>query len=149
MSAEATTISPRKILVVDDNEIILRTVAAKLRQAGYQPFLALDGLEAVTVARETMLDVVLLDINFPPDVYGQAWDGFHIINWLRRLENTRQVPIIMISSTQNASDREQAKRCGVTAFFHKPIDHEDLLKVIQATLAPAPRRPFEQGGFKI
>ena len=107
MSAEATTISPRKILVVDDNEIILRTVAAKLRQAGYQPFLALDGLEAVTVARETMLDVVLLDINFPPDVYGQAWDGFHIINWLRRLENTRQVPIIMISSTQNASDREQ------------------------------------------
>jgi len=140
MSAETTPASPRKILVVDDNEIILRSVAAKLRQAGYQPFLALDGLEAVTVARDTRLDLVLLDINFPPDVYGQAWDGFHIISWLRRLENTRQVPIIMISSTQNAEDRERAKNCGVTAFFHKPIDHVDLLKVIQATLEPAPEQ---------
>ncbi len=131
-----TSGSPRKILVVDDNEIILQTMAVKLRQAGYQPFLALDGLEAVTVARQTTPDLVLLDLNFPPDVYGEAWDGFRIMEWLRRLDNTREVPIIMISGTPAATDREQAHLSGVTAFFSKPLDHADLLNVIRDTLDP-------------
>jgi len=128
----------RKILVVDDNEIILQTMAAKLRRAGYQPLLALDGLEAVQVARLTAPDLILLDINFPPDVYGEAWDGFRVLEWLRRLDNTRQAPVIMISSSQTDLDRERARRSGVMAFFPKPIDHADLLKVIRDTLELAP-----------
>ena len=127
--------APPKILVVDDNEIILQTVANRLRLAGYHPLVALDGLEAVQVARQEKLDLVVLDINFPPDVYGEAWDGFHIMEWLHRLDNTRQVPIIMISTTTNPQDRERAERSGVKAFFHKPIDHADLLSVIHETLA--------------
>ena len=128
----------RKILVVDDNEIILQTMAAKLHRAGYQPLLALDGFEAVKVARQTTPDVILLDINFPPDVYGEAWDGFHVMEWLRWLDNARQTPIIMISSSQTELDRERAGRSGVLAFFPKPIDHADLLNVIRDTLELAP-----------
>lgn len=136
MNRETAAGSPRKILVVDDNEIILQTIAAKLRRAGYEPFLALDGLEAVTVARQTTPDLILLDLNFPPDVYGEAWDGFRIMEWLRRLDNTREVPIIMISGTPVASDHERAHLSGVTAFFAKPLDHADLLNVIRDTLDP-------------
>jgi len=128
----------RKILVVDDNEIILQTMAAKLHRAGYQPLLALDGFEAVKVARQTTPDVILLDINFPPDVYGEAWDGFHVLEWLRRLDNTRQTPVIMISSNPTGLDRERAQRNGVMAFFPKPIDHADLLNVIRDALNLTP-----------
>jgi chemosensory pili system protein ChpA (sensor histidine kinase/response regulator) len=120
--------------VVDDNEIILRSMAAKLRHAGYEPYIALDGLEAVTVARDITMDLILLDINFPPDVYGQAWDGFSILNWLRRLENNRQTPVIMISSSTHQQDWNQAREQGVAAFFPKPIDHADLLHIIRDTL---------------
>ena len=138
MNREVAAGVPRKILVVDDNEIILQTMALKLRHAGYQPLLALDGLEAVAQARQTAPDLILLDINFPPDVYGEAWDGFHVLEWLRRLDNARQTPIIMISSSQTELDRERAGRSGVLAFFPKPIDHADLLNVIRDTLELAP-----------
>ena len=130
--------SARKILVVDDNEIILQTMAEKLRRAGYQPLLALDGIEAVQMARQTAPDLILLDINFPPDVYGEAWDGFRVLEWLRRLDNTRQTPVIMISSRPTDQDQDQARRSGVRAFFPKPIDHADLLGVIRNTLELAP-----------
>jgi two-component system cell cycle response regulator DivK len=129
---------PKKIMVVDDNEIILKTVSSKLRAAGFEPFPVLDGLEALTLARREALDLILLDINFPPDVYGEPWDGFRILNWLRRLDNARNVPVIIISGSEAVEDREQAEKNGVAAFFRKPIDHVDLLKVIQETLEMAP-----------
>ena len=138
MSTGTAKAPPKKILVVDDNEIILKTIIFKLRSAGYEPHTALDGMEALVVAHREALDLILLDINFPPDVYGEAWDGFRILEWLRQLDSARDVPVIIISSSEAESDRERAQKCGVTAFFRKPIDHVDLLKVIRETIASAP-----------
>ena len=120
----------QKILVVDDNEIILKTISLKLQGAGYQVITALDGSEAVAAARKEMPDLILLDISFPPDVGGVEWDGFRIMEWFRRMENVKKTPVIVITGGDDASNRDRA-----VAFFHKPIDHEDLLKVIRATLA--------------
>ena len=128
----------KKIMVVDDNEIVLKTISFKLRAAGFEPVPALDGLEALALARREALDLILLDINFPPDVYGEPWDGFRILKWLRQLDNVRNVPVIIISGSEAADDKEQAEKNGVTAFFRKPIDHADLLSVIQETLETAP-----------
>jgi CheY-like chemotaxis protein len=125
----------KKILVVDDNEIILKTVSLKLQGAGYQVVTALDGAEAVAAARKELPDLVLLDISFPPDVGGVEWDGFRIMEWFRRLEAVKKTPVIIITGGHDIGYKERAISSGALAFFHKPIDHDDLLKVIRSALA--------------
>jgi CheY-like chemotaxis protein len=134
MNPETATGQAKKILVVDDNEIILKTVSLKLQGAGYQVITALDGSEAVAAARKENPDLVLLDISFPPDVDGVPWDGFRIMEWFHRLETAKKIPVIIITGGQDAKFKERAIASGAVAFFHKPIDHDDLVKVIRSTL---------------
>jgi CheY-like chemotaxis protein len=124
----------KKILVVDDNEIILKTISLKLQGAGYKVVTALDGSEAVAAARKENPDLILLDITFPPDVGGVEWDGFRIMEWFRRMEAIKKIPVIIITGAEDSKSKQRAVSCGAVAFFHKPIDHDDLLKVIRATL---------------
>ena len=134
----------KKILVVDDNEIILKTTSMKLQSAGYQVFTALDGSEGVAAVRKENPDLVLLDIAFPPDVSGVAWDGFRIMEWLHRVDETKKIPIIIISGAVDEKNKQRAAASGAVAFFPKPVNFNEMLKVIQTTLegdgkkAPAP-----------
>jgi CheY-like chemotaxis protein len=137
MSAEAAVPVPMKILVVDDNEIILKTISLKLQGAGYKVITALDGSGAVTAARKEIPDLILLDINFPPDVDGVPWDGFRIMEWFHRLDTSKKIPIIIITGLEDDKNKDRASSGGAVAFFHKPIDHDDLLKVIRATFGAA------------
>jgi len=141
MSSEPAPAKPRKILVVDDNEIILKTISLKLQGAGYQVITALDGSEAVAAARKESPDLVLLDISFPPDVDGVPWDGFRIMEWFHRLETAKKIPVIIITGGEDAKYKERAIAGGAVAFFHKPIEHDDLLKVVRATLGTTAIRP--------
>ena len=134
MSAEPTPTKKKKILVVDDNEIILKTISLRLQGAGYDVVTALDGSEAVSAARKEAPDLVLLDISFPADVGGVEWDGFRIMEWFRRMENVRKTPVIVITGGEDAKNKERAITGGAVAFFNKPVDHDDLLKIIRATL---------------
>ena len=141
MNAGNSAVPKKKILVVDDNEIILKTVSLKLQGCGYQSITALDGAEAVAAARREIPDLILLDISFPPDAEGVSWDGFCIMDWLRRLEAAKRVPIIIITGLEDVNHQERAASCGAVAFFHKPINHDDLLKVIRTTLEGPCQRP--------
>jgi CheY-like chemotaxis protein len=132
MSAEPA--SAKKILVVDDNEIILKTVCLKLQGAGYRVITALDGAEAVAAARRESPDLILLDISFPPDTSGIEWDGFRIMAWLNYMESVKRTPVIIITGGEDERNEQRAAAAGAVAFFHKPIDHDDLLKMIRATL---------------
>ena len=123
-----------KILVVDDNEVIVKTICLKLKGAGYQVATAQDGAEAMSVVRMEKPDLILLDITFPPDVAGVPWDGFRIMEWLHRVDESRKIPIIIITGGEEVKNKERAMASGAVAFFHKPINHDDLLKVIRATL---------------
>jgi len=136
MSAESASEQLPKILVVDDNEIILKTISLKLQGAGYHVITALDGAEAVAAARKETPDLILLDISFPPDVGGVPWDGFRVMEWFHRLDSAKKIPIIIITGSEDPKYKERATSSGAVAFFHKPIDHDDLLKVIRATLGP-------------
>ena len=134
MSAQQNLSKKKKILVVDDNEIILKTISLRLQGAGYDVVTALDGSEAVSAARKQAPDLVLLDISFPPDVGGVEWDGFRIMEWFRRMETVKKTPVIVITGGNDVRDKERAITGGAVAFFNKPLDHDDLLKVIRATL---------------
>lgn len=129
----------KKILVVDDNPVITRTLRMKLESTGYQVIAATDGSEAAAAARKEKPDLILLDISFPdPGVGGGVqWDGFKILDWLRRLEEVKNVPVIVITGGEAAKYKDQSLSKGAIAFFQKPIDNEKLLDLIARTLASA------------
>ena len=140
MSAEPTAAPAKKILVVDDNEVVIKTISLKLQGAGYQVVTAMDGSAAVAAARKESPDLILLDISFPPDVGSVQWDGFRIMEWFHRLELARKIAIIVITGSEDPKARERATTSGAVAFFNKPIEHDSLLKVIRATLGDATGR---------
>ena len=128
----------KKILVVDDNPVILKTMSMKLIANGYDVVTAEDGSGAVSAVRTQKPDLILLDLSFPPDVAhggGVAWDGFVIMTWLRRLEEAKNIPIIVITGSDPEKYKARALAAGATNFFHKPINNDDLLTVIREILA--------------
>ena len=138
MNAETAIPGGKKILVVDDDPIILKTLSMALISNGYQVFTATDGPGAVSVVTRERPDLILLDILFPPDaanVGGALQDGFFIIEWLRRMGEAKDIPIIIISGDKSVKDKKHAlDTAGVVGFFPKPIDRVALLATIRATL---------------
>jgi CheY-like chemotaxis protein len=137
MNAETAIPSGKKILVVDDDQIILKTLSIVLNSNGYQVFTATDGPGAATIVARERPDLILLDLLFPPDaanVGGALQDGFFIIEWLRRMGEAADIPIIIISGDKSAKDKKNALAIGVVGFFPKPIDRVALLAAIRATL---------------
>ena len=129
--------NPKKILIVDDSTIILKALSMKLKAAGYAVLTAQDGSEAVSLARRERPDIILLDISFPPDVGhggGVAWDGFLIMNWLHRMDELKNVPIVIITGAEPEKYKARALEAGATHFFHKPLDNDELLAVVRRTL---------------
>jgi CheY-like chemotaxis protein len=131
----------KKILIVDDSLVICRALAMKLEANGYQAFTAAEAGEAIRVVRVEKPDLILLDISFPPDVaHGGivAWDGFLIMDWLRRSDQARETPFIIITGEELQKNKERALAAGALSFFHKPIDNDELLTAIREALAKSP-----------
>ncbi len=141
MNPDPIRVPGKKILVVDDNEIIIKSITLKLQGAGYQVITAMDGSEAMAMARKENPDLILLDISFPPDVGGVPWDGFRIMEWFHRLDSSKKIPIIVITGNEEPKAKERATAAGAVAFFQKPLEHDCLLKVVRATLGDAVAKP--------
>ena len=133
-----------KILIVDDSPVILKTLSMKLTANGYEVITAEDGGSAVSLVRHERPDLVLLDISFPPDVGhggGIPWDGFLILEWLRRLDETKGIPFIIITGGDPALYKNRALAAGAVSFFQKPLDHDELLTTIRQVLESHPVQP--------
>jgi CheY-like chemotaxis protein len=124
--------SARKILVIDDNPVILKALLPALKSQGHEVYAAMDGPEAFSIARRGKLDLILLDIFFPPDTAqsGNTWDAFLIIDWLRRIGMGDAVPIVIMSGTEPEGIKERCLAAGAAAFLSKPIDTSRLLETI-------------------
>ena len=131
---------PEKILVVDDNKVILKAVSQVLESNGYQVATAADGASVVNIVDREIPDLILLDILFPPDAMdvGMHWDGFAIMRWLRNMSEAKTVPIIIISGTEPGKYEPLSLAAGAQAFLHKPLDMGELIETIQRVLAQKP-----------
>jgi len=126
----------KKILVVDDNMVVRKIVGMGLRKSGYEVLEAADGGTALGIVRTNKPDLILLDIFFPPDVAvggGAAWDGFHIMEWLRRMDHARDVPVMIMTGSNPEDYRERSMKAGAVAFFPKPVNLEELLAAVHRT----------------
>jgi CheY-like chemotaxis protein len=154
------TLSKKKIvLVVDDDVVVLKTLSNKLNAKGYdvrtetdivgvlarlrggspdaEVLESVQGAEGSASAREEQRikpDLILLDIGFPPGIDSVPWDGFLIMEWLKRMDGASAIPVIIISGSDPAQYEAKARAAGAIAFFRKPVSHEELLAVIRKTL---------------
>jgi DNA-binding response OmpR family regulator len=133
-----------KILIVDDDKFVLRALTLRLNAEGYEVITAKDGAGAVSMVREHQPDLMLLDITFPPDIDfdgGVAWDGFLIMDWLRRLGTPKPTPVIIITGGDPTKFKARALAAGAAGFYQKSEDPESLVAQIRELLggaAPAP-----------
>lgn len=123
-------INEKTILIVDDNLVLLKALSMKLRSHGYHVLTAPDTASAIGMVRRNKPDLLILDVNFPTD----SWDGFGLINWLRRMDQGRDVPVVIISGSDAGNYHERCLECGARGFFLKPIDHQALLATLRDAL---------------
>jgi len=137
-SCEIEPLSPRaKILIVDDDAVIRKALTLKLNSRGFAVAMAVDGADALRALRDEEPDLVLLDINFPPDIAhggGIPWDGFLLMQWMRGIERVGKVPIILITGSDPGNYRDRALACGAAALFHKSQGPEVLVSMIERVL---------------
>ena len=127
----------KRILVVDDNLVFLKTMSILLKPRGYVVLTAATGSEALTLVREVRPDLILLDLTFPSDasnIAGPMVDGFLIIQWLHHIGEAMDIPIIIISAMEPEKYQDRAREFGVAACFHKPVDNNKLLEAIHQVL---------------
>ncbi len=130
----------RKILVVDDNPVVLKTFELKLKAYGFSVLTATDGATVVSVAGQESPDLIILDLNFAPGggTGGAQWNGLTIMQWLRRFQEVAGIPVIIVTGEDPAKYEEKLMAAGAAAFFQKPVDFGKLLAAILQILGNRP-----------
>ena len=128
-----TTSSKTKILVVDDDRQILREVRPHLEKLGYEVATAEDGLSALKLVQSMSPDLVVLDINFPDskNLRSRSVDGVEV---LRRLRESGNVPVLMLSTTNISAVKVMALSIGADDYVSKPVELQELSARIEAIL---------------
>ncbi len=118
----------RRVLVVDDEPDITALVAYHLAKAGYRVSTAANGPDALRAAREERPDVVVLDLMLP------GASGYEVLQELRRLEETRQVGVILLTSRREEADRIRGLSLGADDYLTKPFSPAELALRVGALL---------------
>ena len=119
---------PRRVLVCDDDPVILRLLEVNLELEGYDILTAHDGAEAVEVATREIPDLVILDIMMP------RMDGYEACRRIKEGPETRHIPVMFLSAKAQQSDLEKGRGYGVDEYLTKPFDPTDLTDVVRRLL---------------
>jgi signal transduction histidine kinase len=125
-------VSPRRILVADDNSDAAEALALQLRLAGHEVRAANDGLEALEVAETFAPQVVLLDLGMP------RMDGYETAREIRRKWWGKAATLVALTGWGGQQDRQRTADAGFDAHLVKPVTEFDLFQAIAATRSPAP-----------
>lgn len=115
-----------KVLVVDDDRLVLATVAHGLAQAGYQVIDADNGDDAILLARQHKPDLALLDIRM------EGKTGFDVAEYLREY---CQIPFMFLSAFADEATLQQVRALGALTYLTKPLDIQQIVPEVQAAFA--------------
>lgn len=118
----------RKVLVVDDEIHIVHVVAIKLRNNGYEVIIAENGAEAFDKACREKPDMIVSDYQMP------IMTGLELVTKLRQCEETRDIPVIMLTARNFAIEDEQQKELQISECLSKPFSPKELLRSIEDIL---------------
>lgn len=114
-----------KVLVVDDEQVIVDILKFHLEKSGYETLEAYDGIEAVAVAERGQPDLVLLDIMIP------HMNGFEVCNKLR---SKMSAPIIMLTAREDVTDKVLGLSLGADDYISKPFNVREVIARVDANL---------------
>jgi two-component system cell cycle response regulator DivK len=130
-----------KILLVEDNEMNRDMLSRRLQRKGYEVFMAVDGVQGVTMAIAENPDLILMDMSLP------VMDGWTATRQIKTNSQTKSIPVIALTAHAMSGDREKALEAGCDDYDTKPIELPRLLEKIESFLAKKVNTP--QGIQKI
>ena len=118
----------KKVLVVDDEIHIIHVVAIKLRNNGYEVLSAENGADAFELALAEKPDIVVTDFQMP------VMTGLELVEKLRQCEETKDIPVIMLTARGFAVEEEQKRDLQISECRSKPFSPRELLRSIEDIL---------------
>lgn len=116
------------VLIVDDSRTQLFAMAKMLQSAGIQTMTAENGKQGILMAKHKKPDLILMDIVMP------EINGFQATRYLTKLPETSHIPIIIVSGSDQGSDRAWGMKLGARDFMQKPVNKDQLLNKIRSLL---------------
>lgn len=120
--------NPRRILLVEDNELNADMLSRRLRRRGFEIFLAVDGQEGIDKTRELRPDLVLMDMSLP------LIDGWEATRRLKADPELRAIPIVALTAHAMMEDRQKALDAGCDDYDSKPVELARLLRKMESLL---------------
>ena len=122
---------PKKILVIDDEPMVIRMVSDALTGRGFTVVSAPNGYEGLIAARSEKPDLILLDVVMPD------LDGHEVLSRLRKDDRTKAIPVIHLSAVGDFDKQLQAMQDGSADYITKPIKPAELADRVEAFLDPS------------
>ena len=130
-----TRMSAERILVIEDDRVVMKVLTRMLASEGYQVLSAPNGTAAIGVVRASAVDLILLDLTLiDDDSFGTSWDGFGLLDWLRRMLPGLSAPIIIHTIKTSPALEARAREKGVRAVFQKGGDPKQLMAAVRQAL---------------
>ncbi len=117
------------VLVIDDDREIVRGLRIRLRAAGYETATAHDGQAGVDAAVRKPPDAIVLDLRMP------VLDGFGVLKALQSRDDTRSIPVVVLSANIVEAAKRQALDLGARYFVQKPYEPRRLIEAIDSAMA--------------
>jgi CheY-like chemotaxis protein len=119
----------RLVLIADDDEDVLALVRATIERSGHEVMAVADGAAALSAMAERRPDLAVLDIAMP------ELDGLEVLRRLRADDETRDLPVILLTAQAQAADVERGFATGASAYVRKPFSPRDLATRVDDLLA--------------
>lgn len=115
-----------RILIVEDDQNILKLMAIRLKQSGYQVFTAENSCQALNIFNEQQIDLMIVDVMLPD------YDGYELMRQIRSIN--QDLPAIMVTAKDTLEDKRKGFSVGIDDYLVKPVEHEELVMRIEALL---------------
>jgi len=119
----------RRVLIVDDDPVIIKMVGTLLTTNGYEVLTATDAPVGLEIAMQKSPDLLILDVMMP------IINGFNICRLMKTQSGSQHIPIILLTSRDRDDDRKIGEEVGANAYIAKPFKTEELLNTISGLLA--------------
>ena len=120
---------PKKVLIVEDNELNMKLFNDLLEAHGYFTLQTKDGMEALQMARQHHPDLILMDIQLP------EVSGLEVIKWLKEDDNLAVIPVIAVTAFAMKGDEEKIRNGGCEAYIAKPISVANFMRTVERFLS--------------
>ena len=120
--------SRQKILIIDDEDKALALLKVNLEEYGFDVLTAADGASGIVMALKENPDAILLDVRLPD------LSGWEVCKVLKSISSTQRIPVVFQTAYSGETDLIRAYEVGAASYLTKPIDPEQMLKVLREVL---------------